>query len=142
MNIRKKIIPLVLLSAIVLAGCYANTKVPTADEMTAEEVGMMTEIYQEYTPELEDKYKGSQKFVLFFHADWCPTCRVLEKKIKENLTSLATAIILETNYDREVEVKKKYKVRVQSTVVFFNADGSIEKTKVNPRLQELIDFFS
>jgi len=131
-----------VISVFLLVGCYANVKVPTESEMTAEDVGMMQTIYQEYTPELEARYKGSQKFVLFFHADWCPTCRVLEKKIKENLKSLENAIILETNYDREVEAKKKYNVRVQSTVIFFNADGTVERSKVNPRLQELIDFFS
>ena len=49
--------------------------------------------------------------VLFFRAGWCPSCIAIDKDIKANLGSIPeNLIILDVDYDKSTELKKKYKV--------------------------------
>ena len=67
----------------------------------------------------------SGKVVLFFKADWCPTCRALDANIKENTTLIPEGVtILEVNYDTSTALKQKYGVTSQHTLVQVAADGS------------------
>ena len=141
MKFSKKLIPLALLSVFLLTACYAKVSMPDESEMNAEAVEMMHSVYRDYTADRFAELKGDQKFALFFHAPWCPTCRALEANILNNAEQLKEGVILKADYDSEVALKKEYGIRVQTSVVFFNADGSVEKTKVNPSLKELAGFF-
>jgi hypothetical protein len=63
--------------------------------------------------------------VLFFHAGWCPTCKVADKDINANLTSIpANTHILKTDYDTQTALKKKYGVTYQHTFVQVDAQGN------------------
>lgn len=66
--------------------------------------------------------------VLFFHASWCPSCRGLNSNIESNLTSIPEGVtILKTDYDKERELKKKYGVTYQHTLVQVDKDGNMIK---------------
>jgi thioredoxin 1 len=66
--------------------------------------------------------------VLFFHASWCPSCRGLNASIEGNLSSLPEGVsILKVNYDTETELKKKYGVTYQHTLVQVDKDGAMIK---------------
>ena len=66
--------------------------------------------------------------VLFFHASWCPSCRGLDANIQSNLKSIPEGVtILKTDYDKEVELKKKYGVTYQHTLVQVDKDGTMIK---------------
>ncbi len=76
---------------------------------------------QSILPTLKEKI-----ILLFFHADWCPTCRNFEKQIEE--TTLPTdVIILKVNYDEATELKKQYSVLSQSTWIQIDASGKMYK---------------
>jgi peptide methionine sulfoxide reductase msrA/msrB len=67
--------------------------------------------------------------VLFFHADWCPTCQEAEKNFlastfPENLT------ILKVDYDTQVDLKKKYRVLSQTSFVLIKPDGTMIKRRI------------
>jgi thiol-disulfide isomerase/thioredoxin len=100
-----------------------------------------TEGYEAYSADLFNELLGSESFALFFHAGWCPTCRAMETEILGNLSALNGHIMLKADYDTETELKKEYGVTVQTTVIFFNADGSIAKKTINPPLSEIKAFF-
>ena len=54
--------------------------------------------------------------LLFFHASWCPQCRELEASIKS--TSLpADVVIFKVDYDSRQDLRKKYGVTLQTTIV-------------------------
>lgn len=66
--------------------------------------------------------------VLFFHASWCPSCRGLNSSIEGNLKSIPEGVtILKTDYDKETELKKKYGVTYQHTLVQVDKDGNMIK---------------
>ena len=66
--------------------------------------------------------------VLFFHASWCPSCRGLNSSIERNLKSIPEGVtILKTDYDKETELKKKYGITYQHTLVQVDKDGNMIK---------------
>ncbi len=66
--------------------------------------------------------------VLFFHASWCPSCRGLNTSIEGNLKSIPEGVtILKTDYDKETELKKKYGVTYQHTLVQVDKNGNLIK---------------
>ncbi len=66
--------------------------------------------------------------VLFFHASWCPSCRGLNGSIESNLKSIPEGVtILKTDYDKETELKKKYGVTYQHTLVQVDKNGNMIK---------------
>lgn len=72
-----------------------------------------------YSPQaLAAAEKAGQPLALHFHADWCPTCRAQDKALQTlkeekdlNLT------VLTVDYDTERDLKKRFNVRTQSTMV-------------------------
>lgn len=72
---------------------------------------------------------GTGATVLYFHADWCPTCRVLEPNIQKNLNNLPQNLtILKVNYDKETALKKQHGVTYQHT--FVQVDDAGNKLKL------------
>jgi len=66
--------------------------------------------------------------VLFFRASWCPSCINLDKDIKANSASIKSGLtILDVDYDKSQELKKKYGVTYQHTLVQVDKDGNMIK---------------
>jgi len=86
---------------------------------------MMKGSYEAYAPEKIARAETGD-VVLFFHASWCPSCRVLGSDIEKNVASIPAGVtILKVDYDKEAELKKKYGVTYQHTLVQVAADGSM-----------------
>lgn len=85
---------------------------------------------------------AGKKHLLFFYADWCPTCVKWEAKVTEALATLPEdTLILKASYDDDAELKAQYEIVKQSTAVFINADGSVAKTESDPSVESLTAFF-
>ncbi len=111
------------------------------DEAMMEKDTMMTHggTYEVFSPE-KVTWAQSGKVVLFFRAGWCPTCRVVDADIKNNLSSIPKNItILDVNYDTETALKAKYGVTYQHTFVQVDAEGKqIAKWSGSPTLAALV----
>ena len=81
--------------------------------------------YLPYTPSLIQTLSGS-RILLFFHADWCPSCKNLEKQIVSTQIP-SDVVIVKVNYDTETDLKKKYSILSQSTLVQIDASGAMYK---------------
>ena len=104
------------------------------------EVGTDTEIDTAFMPTPEPgefieyadgtlAYAEEGQVVLFFHAPWCPSCRGLEADIEANLSAIPDGLSLQkVDYDSAVELKKKYGVVRQHTLVQVDANGNMIKT--------------
>ena len=77
------------------------------------------------------QYEGSKSMyadsdvVLFFAADWCPTCQEATKNLEADPAAIPTGLaIVRVDYDNSDELKQKYGVTTQHTFVQVDADGN------------------
>lgn len=82
--------------------------------------------YREYSDDILFTLTGL-RILLFFHADWCPTCQNFEKQILASNTIPKDVVILKVNYDTATELKKKYSILSQSTFVQIDSKGNMYK---------------
>ncbi len=111
---------------------------PVDPNVSAESIARGT--YEVYRPELLER-ADEGVVVLFFHASWCPSCRGLSANIEANRDAIPAGLtILKLDYDREVELKKKYGVTYQHTLVQVDANGNlIKKWSGGASLQTIVD---
>ena len=109
------------------------------NEMADEDGMMKSGSYEAYAPEKLVRAETGD-VVLFFHASWCPSCRGLNADIEKNLEAIPSEVsILKIDYDTESELKKKYGVTYQHTLVQVDADGNlVKKWSGSPTLSRLV----
>ena len=84
--------------------------------------------YQQYSTTLFNETRAPRR-VLFFHAGWCPQCRMVEQSIQESGVP-DNMIILKTDFDTEHALRQKYGVTMQTTFVEVDAKGNLIKKHV------------
>ncbi len=81
-----------------------------------------------YSPEKIALASAKGNVVLNFYAAWCPSCRALDADINANLGNIPSNLtILKVDYDNSAELKKKYGVTTQHTMVQVDKDGNLIK---------------
>lgn len=94
--------------------------------------------YVDYNAETFAKTAGRR--VLFFHAPWCPQCRELEQSIKEGKIP-AGVTIFKTDFDTSLDLRSKYGVTMQTTLIEVGVNGdSVNKyvAYYSPTLQAVV----
>jgi thiol-disulfide isomerase/thioredoxin len=72
--------------------------------------------------------KAGQPVALHFHADWCPTCRAQDKTLQSMKDEKGLDLtILTVNYDTEKDLKKRFAIRMQSTLVVLKGDKEVSR---------------
>ena len=98
--------------------------VQTSQNKTAEIATEGGGRYVLYSPELV----GSEDItVLFFYASWCPSCTELKKNLENDIQNNnipANMIVLEVDYDKNKELRRKYDIVTQHTLVWVDQDGT------------------
>ena len=72
---------------------------------------------------------ASQTRILFFHASWCPQCRLLDQDIQKQQLPPGV-IIFKVDYDTNPALRQKYGVTLQTTLVKVDSSGSKLKSVV------------
>ncbi|MSR71236.1 MAG: thioredoxin [Candidatus Taylorbacteria bacterium] len=118
----------------------AEEKVMMKDETTKADTMIKSGSYEVYAPEKVALASATHAVVLFFKANWCPSCRAVDASIKANLSNIPSSLtILDVNYDNSASLKKKYGVTYQHTFVQVDKDGkSIKKWSGSPTLSALV----
>lgn len=143
-------IPLIIISTIIIIlgiGYFATnsnqpTKIttevtitPTTTEVARQEDSSPNKTPGLYTTYDEQKITQStaDQIYLFFHATWCPTCRVLESDILKNSSKIPTGVeIYKVDYDKATTLKQKYGITVQHSVIKITSDGTAISTITHP----------
>lgn len=116
-----------------------NTETPAPVETEAPSTAQTAQQYIDYRDGVIAATAGEK--VLFFHAPWCPQCRALEADIKKGPIPAGTTII-KVDYDSNQDLRKKYGVTLQTTLVKVNDQGELIKKYIaydEPTLQNLIN---
>ena len=95
--------------------------------------------YVDYSDNVIASTSGTK--LLFFHAPWCPQCRALEADIKSQGVPAGVTII-KVDYDTMQELRQKYGVTIQTTIVKVDDSGNLVDKYVAydyPNLQSVVD---
>jgi len=93
-----------LITATLLLGCAALAQALDVKPYTA--------------VALAEAQKAERPVALHFHADWCPTCRAQDQAMQSLKSETALDLtVLVANYDTEKDLKRRFNVRAQSTIV-------------------------
>lgn len=156
---------IMLVALFTLVGCSQTeqeqvTDILTEQEPAMEQVDESTEAQQaeddsttEVTEQEQPAYSAavytdnqavlteSGPKVIYFHADWCPTCRALEERVNKTLSEFPDGTkIVKVNYDTEKELKKQYGIKVQTSLVILDESGNqVGDVLVNPSNEQLIN---
>lgn len=77
---------------------------------------------------LADAEKAGQPVALHFHADWCPTCRAQDKTLQSLKAEKGLDLtVLTVSYDTETALKKRFQVRMQSTMVVLKGGKEVAR---------------
>ena len=83
---------------------------------------------------------ATQTRVYFFHAGWCPTCRALDRDITENLDRIpADVVLFKTDYDSTANLKRRYGVTYQHTLVVVDANGELVRKWTGGDFDDILD---
>jgi thiol-disulfide isomerase/thioredoxin len=104
-----------------------DAKMAKTDPAMKKDGEVMTKIegsYVDYKPELLAN-ADKAPVVLFFHANWCPTCKALDKDINDRADALKKSgvTLLKIDYDTANDLKKQYGITVQSSFVKIDSTG-------------------
>lgn len=79
--------------------------------------------YVQYAPEKFEAAKDKKR-VYFFHASWCPTCKVVNEEFNSKSSSIPEDVVLfKTDYDTESALKQKFGITYQHTFVQVDENG-------------------
>jgi thiol-disulfide isomerase/thioredoxin len=95
--------------------------------------------YVDYSDSIIEETLGDK--ILFFHASWCPQCQALEADIRAS-TLPKNLTIIKVDYDNHQDLRQRYGVTIQTTLVRVDDQGNLVKKFVaydDPTLQALIE---
>lgn len=154
-----KIFSVATIAALVLVACQPlppDTSFPTgnnqvdSDEMASdfqtatESSEVISERYVEYSPTAYAAASDRRR-VLFFYANWCPTCRPADANLLQNIDKIPEDVtILRVNYDDsdtdqdEQDLATKYNVTYQHTFVQIDDKDNLVGVWNGGQLNELL----
>ncbi len=72
------------------------------------------------------KAAGEGPTVIFFHAAWCPTCRIALRDLEDKKSEWEGKVtVFLADYDKERDLKRRYGVARQHTWVQPGSDGAL-----------------
>lgn len=87
--------------------------------------------YIPYSTSVMEESKNTKR-ILFFYANWCPTCRPADKSFSENANKIPDGVtLIRVNYndtdtdEQEKDLAKKYNVTYQHTYVQIDENGNV-----------------
>ena len=112
----------------------AEVDTPSTVE-SAEDASRVASVPGSYSAYDASKIAASdaEHILLFFHATWCPSCRALDTDIVKNAANIPAGVeIYKVDYDTSVELKRKYGVTTQHSIIEINKSGEAESSISHP----------
>lgn len=142
----KKVLLVLIMVSLISVGIYLQSnktksvsQIKRTDSIAQTELTRSTSGYTVYSKNTFES-ATDKKRVLFFHAVWCPTCKVADEEFTSESGRIPEdVILLKTDYDSESELKKKYNITYQHTFVLVDDQGNEIKKWNGGGIEELIE---
>lgn len=140
MRISKTWAVIAIISLVILGAITYLALTPRGNSMTTQPAAQPTQQTESpppkqlpaATPGRYIAYNSNQsantegRVLLFFYASWCPQCRALDQSItKQGVPNNMT--IFKVDYDTSGELKQRYGITLQTTVVEIDQQGELVK---------------
>jgi thioredoxin 1 len=123
-------------------------EIPTIKQATVVQDDKSAQSYGSYLPYSSQAFAATATFpkrVLFFYANWCPTCKPADESFSQNAQKIPKNVaVIRVNYNdsdtdqAEKDLAKKYAVTYQHTFVQIDQQGN-EVAKWNGgKIEELL----
>ncbi len=119
-----------------------TTPTPTISETTATNPSSK---YQQFESGILERLSG-KRVVLFFYANWCPTCKAAQKDFESNQEQIPDdTMLIRINYNdsdtdsEEKELAEKYNITYQHTFVWIGSNGEQLAKWNGGQLKELLE---
>lgn len=134
-----KIILIIIVLVAILGGGLVISQQPKSQEVQEPVVLVSSDRYVPYS-QTAFVAASDKRRVLYFHADWCPTCRPLNAALSKDPNQIPQGVVLfKTNYDTESELKTKYGITYQHTFVEVDAQGNAVQTWSGGNVNDVVD---
>lgn len=130
-------------------GAYVFGQKPAPSDTMMEDKMMMDDkmtqdSYVPYSKTAFDAAAGTRR-VLFFYANWCPTCKPADASFTQNMNQIPEDVtVIRVNYNdpetdqEEKDLAKQYGVTYQHTFVQIDATGAVVTKWNGGQLAELL----
>ena len=109
--------------------------------ITQTDSAMTVWLYEAYSlANAQSALSAGKEVVLFFHASRCSSCRSLDKDITTNKLPDNT-VVFKIDYDNSTDLKKKYGVTTQHTLIRIDTDLSIIDKNIGGTFTDLVNLF-
>lgn len=80
--------------------------------------------------------------LVWFHVDWCPTCQVQDRILREllGLPELRRLTILRVDYDHQKDEVRKFRAIRQSTFILFNGGKEVGRSLGGTDREDILEF--
>jgi len=87
---------------------------------------------------------GGQPAIVYFHADWCPTCKAQQPLVRELLKEprMKGVTLFSADFDRESGLKKALGVSTQSTFIVFKGGKEVARSTGQTNKEDLAATFA
>lgn len=87
---------------------------------------------------------AGQPAIVYFHADWCPTCKAQEPLVQELLkeSRMKDVTLFSADFDKESGLKKALRVSSQSTFVIFKGGKEAARSTGQTNKEDLAATFA
>lgn len=95
-------------------------------------------------PALDKAIAAGEPAIVFFHADWCPTCKAQDPIVQELLKEprMKGVTLFRADYDKEKGLKTALHVSSQSTFVVFKGGKEVARSTGQTDKNELAATFA
>lgn len=95
--------------------------------------------FEELSPSALEASLNVKNIVLFFHADWCPSCQATDQEIKDRIFELPPdSIIFRTDFDTETVLREKFEITQQHSIVIINKQNQLAFKQVGFNFDDII----
>ena len=120
------------------SGNSNQTQPDPVDDSSGVEAGL----YLDYSSAGFNQHADKNRW-LFFHADWCPLCVNLEEDIMAHLGDIPDdLVIFKVDFDNSDNLRNRYGVSIQTTIVSVDGDGDKIKLHVASLDQSLANLIA